>query len=422
MGPSNFPSHWRVTKFSEVAHYALGRTPPRNVTRYWQAGQYPWVSIADMQEYGLICRTKEAVSSDAYQEIFRGRLVPAGTLLMSFKLTIGRVSILGIHAFHNEAIISIYPKSEVDRDFLMFYLPTINFSDHQDRAVKGNTLNKSKINELPIPLPPLSEQRAIARALRTVQEAKEARQRELELERERKAALMQHLFTHGTRGEPLKETEIGLMPESWRVVRLGELVIVRGGKRLPKGAPFADHPTSHPYIRVVDFRNGTVETTGLKYLSPEVQTQISRYTIGKEDVYISIAGTIGLVGTIPEELDGANLTENAAKLVIKEHTRLSHKFLARYLASERGQIQIDNLTAKTTQPKLALAKIEQIRLPLPDIDEQHVIVDVLQACDTKLEALKQESALLDELFRAMLEELMTGRLSALPLVEGETPP
>ena len=92
-----------------------------------------------------------------------------------------------------------------------------------DGSTGRQRLSKSTLQNLEIYFPPFAEQRAIAHALRTMQEAKEARQRELALERERKAALMQHLFTHGTRNEPYKETEIGEIPESWKVVELGEI-------------------------------------------------------------------------------------------------------------------------------------------------------------------------------------------------------
>ena len=84
-------------------------------------------------------------------------------------------------------------------------------------------LSSFTIQNIIISLPPLPEQRAIAHVLQTVQNSTQAKRKELELERERKAALMQDLFTHGTRGEPTKQTEIGEMPESWLVLKLGKM-------------------------------------------------------------------------------------------------------------------------------------------------------------------------------------------------------
>ena len=207
-------------------------------------------------------------------------------------------------------------------------------------------LSRSRLSQFLLPKPPLPEQRRIAHVLRTIQRAIAAQDKLIAAARELKRSLMQHLFTYGpvpldqADQVPLKETEIGPVPEHWEVVRLGEVVDVKGGKRLPKGHKFADGPTDHPYIRVVDFKDHSVDKTDLKFITREDYERIKRYTISSEDVYISIAGTTGLVGTVPEDLDGANLTENAAKLIIKDKKRLLKYFLVYALASEKGQSEI----------------------------------------------------------------------------------
>ena len=281
--------------------------------------------------------------------------------------------------------------------------------------LKGG-VNIPVLENLELPLPPLVEQESIAKTLQAVQDARDVRVRQLILERERKAALVAHLLGHGTQAESRKDTDIGQIPASWDVVKLGDVVSVKGGKRLPKGSAFASGYTHFPYIRVVDLRNGSVKADDLKYLTPKIQQSIRRYTISKNDVYISIAGTIGLVGTIPDELDGANLTENAAKLVIHHGSDIDSQFLAAALNSEAGQRQIQNLTAKTTQPKLALTRIEQILVPRPPGHEQQNIAMVAQACDAKQHILKKRIRHLQELFRALLEGLMMGRIPATSLV------
>ena len=104
------------------------------------------------------------------------------------------------------------------------------------------------------------------------------------------------------------------IPASWSMTTIETVAEVKGGKRLPKGKKLLDEPTDHPYIRVTDFENASVNTQSLKYLDDETYDAIKNYTISDKDLYISIAGTIGLVGTIPKNLSGANLTENAAKI------------------------------------------------------------------------------------------------------------
>ena len=142
----------------------MGKTPPRKETEYWSNGTLPWVSIADLVADGTVTATKECVNSFAAENTFKGKISKAGTLLMSFKLTVGKVSILGIDAFHNEAIISIYPFVDPDKITTMFLfatLPLLSQSGDTKSAIKGNTLNSDSLDALLIPLPPIMEQKRI---------------------------------------------------------------------------------------------------------------------------------------------------------------------------------------------------------------------------------------------------------------------
>ncbi|MCL4743563.1 MAG: N-6 DNA methylase [Phycisphaerales bacterium] len=165
------PDGWTLEDFEQIASFASGRTPARANEAYWRDGKTPWVAISDMVPYGTVSETKEKISDSAFDEVFRGQAVEAGTLLMSYKLTIGRVAKLGMPACHNEAIISIYPRDDVDSTYLGYYLSQVDYADHQDRAVKGNTLNRDKISKIPVVLPPEGEQRKIASVLDLLREA-----------------------------------------------------------------------------------------------------------------------------------------------------------------------------------------------------------------------------------------------------------
>lgn len=177
----------------------------------------------------------------------------------------------------------------------------------------------------------------------------------------------------------MKQTKIGKLPKNWKISKIGEIAEVKGGKRLPKGVKFSEIKTPYPYIRVSDFKNGIVEIADLEYLTKEIQNKIKRYVISSEDVYISIAGTIGLAGLIPNELDGANLTENAAKICNLKN--IEKRFLSLALSSEIGQNQIRSYLGKTTQPKLALFRIEKLLVPVPPYSEQEKIASILGTVD-----------------------------------------
>jgi len=143
--------------------FRLGKTPPRVDAKAW-GDDYRWVSISDMVSDGHVNQTKEGISETGFHSAFGGVISPKGTLIMSFKLTIGCVSILDIDALHNEAIISIFPiinNDDIMRDYLFKIMPYVSKTGDSKKAIKGNTLNSKSINNLLVPLPPLAEQRRI---------------------------------------------------------------------------------------------------------------------------------------------------------------------------------------------------------------------------------------------------------------------
>jgi type I restriction enzyme S subunit len=111
-----------------------------------------------------------------------------------------------------------------------------------------------------------------------------------------------------------KRTEVGVIPEDWDVSRIDQIGDVKGGKRLPLGRSLTERRTLHPYIRVSDMKNGTIATDAVLFVPDAVFPSIRNYRISRDDIYISVAGTLGLIGRVPPELDGANLTENADKI------------------------------------------------------------------------------------------------------------
>ena len=164
------------------------------------------------------------------------------------------------------------------------------------------------------------------------------------------------------------------IPESWCWTTLGELCSIKGGKRLPKGKSFADTITPHIYIRVTDMKDHTVLLSSLKYIDEDVFAEIKNYTISSNDLYLTIAGTIGDVGLVPAELDGANLTENAAKLT---DIKCSKQYLMYVLMSSIAQDHFCSRFHQVAQPKLSLETASSTLIPLPPYREQLRIAEEL---------------------------------------------
>lgn len=138
------------------------------------------------------------------------------------------------------------------------------------------------------------------------------------------------------------------IPDGWTVEKLEPKVgNVKSGKRLPKGYYVVDTHTNHPYIRVIDMRQGYVDTSDLRYVPEEAFSAIQNYRIYKDDIYISVAGTLGIVGQIPEHLDGANLTENANRVT---NIKCNIKYLMYWLMGSIIQNTISQTQTLGAQP------------------------------------------------------------------------
>jgi len=161
--PFELPQGWAWVRLPEISTYKPGKTPSTKNPIYWSedANGIPWVSISDMEHFGWINDTNKKVTQEAADNIFRYEVIPAGTLLMSFKLTVGKISILKVDAYHNEAIISIEPFKGMCKGYLFKFLPNRAESGKTKKAIKGRTLNSKSLALLLVPVPPVAEQHRI---------------------------------------------------------------------------------------------------------------------------------------------------------------------------------------------------------------------------------------------------------------------
>lgn len=269
------------------------------------------------------------------------------------------------------------PKTDVVlEEFLPFFMQSDVF---MDRAVKisvgglSPTINWRDLAKEEFALPPLEEQRRIVKLL-----GAQLALAETIVQLEAKIRIIKGAL----------ESVVFQGQRHWGVVSLGHIATVKGGKRLPKGTAFSQEPTVHPYIRVVDMVDGEIAQESFEYVPEAVFPSISRYIVSEKDIVISIAGTIGRLALVPKELHGANLTENAAKITGIDD-KILPEYLFNYLGSQLGQQQIRALTAKTTQPKLALFRIETIEILLPPVAEQRRICEKVATIVTSIRTAVQ---------------------------------
>ena len=176
--------------------------------------------------------------------------------------------------------------------------------------------------------------------------------------------------------------------ESWEVKTINDVGDVKGGKRIPKGMELTYENTGHPYLKAGNLKQGTVINSDMMYVTDEVLQYIKNYTVSVGDVYITNVGAcIGDCGIIPQQYDGANLTENAVKIT---NLRCNNKWLAYYLSANSVQENIKSMIASATLGKLSIANIKKIELNIPVfLDEQTEIVRILDDLLAKEQQVKE---------------------------------
>lgn len=266
-------------------------------------------------------------------------------------------------------------------------------------------VNGTKLKSLRVPIAPLNEQKRIADKLDAVLARVDACRDRLD----RLPAILKRF-----RQSVLAAATSGKLTEDWRkesnlsdpiTTTLGEWCDVLGGKRLPKGFELTNENTGHPYVRVTDFAGFSVKLAQLRFVPSGAAEVIKRYIINSDDVYISIAGTIGLVGQVPHAISGSNLTENAARIVAREG--FVPRFLMYQLAAPAAQDQMQQKKIATTQDKLGLFRIKELELLMPSVDEQTEIVRRVEALFAYADRLEARHAAA----RAQVEKLTPATLA-----------
>jgi type I restriction enzyme, S subunit len=343
----------------------------------------------------------------------------------------GKQAIAKIDRAFGYATTEVIPLQEIEGTSDKFYLHFIllNPEIRKELAAKmdGSTgrqrLRKEILASKKIPLPPLDEQRRIAHVLSTVQAAIEQQARLIALTSELKSALLRKLFTEGVvktsqvlktcevcgarHRADLKHTEIGLVPESWDVVELNDVVkqkIVDGVHQTPTYIE-----TGIPFITAKDIVDNTVDFSECRFISEDEHHSLTRKIKPKRgDVLLTKVGTVGNTALIDFDQEFSIFVQLA--LISPNQDKVNSEFLYWALQSEAVQIEIMSNAPQSTMKFIGTQKIAKVKIPLPDLSEQSEIAEILDAVRRKIIATKRKKALLEELFRTLLHHLMTAQI------------
>jgi len=424
LGP--LPQEWQVVPLGNLFQIQQGKAlSPKH--RIGQNAR-PFLRTANVN-WGRIDTAKLDYMDFSDDEVNRLALEP-GDLLVCEGGDIGRTAMwegqLSLCLYQNHLHRLRSTRSDVEPAFYMYWMQAAwTILDLYRGAANKTTipnLSRSRLASLPVPFPPLEQQRAISYLLRVIQGAKEATEKVIAAARELKKSLMRHLFTYGpvpleeVGGVRLKETEIGPVPEHWQVVRVGDVV-----KPTTNIDP-RRFPEKHlKYLDVSSIDNERLCILGhQEFLGKDAPSRARKCIEAKDVIFATVRPYLKRIALIPPEYDGQICS--TAFCVLRANERvIVPEYLFSSVSHDRFVNSVSEHQRGSSYPAVTDQDVLRSLIPLPPLPEQLKIVRLLGAVDRKIQVEQVYVQALRALFATLLHQLMTGkvRVKHLPLSETE---
>lgn len=381
-GGEGMKEGWKMVKLGEVCKIGMGKTPPRGENKYWDVEKTTgniWVSIADMSKStgGYIYDSKEYISIAGASLM---SIIPKGTILLSFKLSLGKALIAGENLYTNEAIANLpLISKEIGKDYLLYYFQYFDWEKYAsgNEKVKGKTLNKKTLEILPVIFPPLEEQHRIVSILDASFKKIDALKKNAEENLKNAKALFQQVLA-----QELKPKE------GWRKYILENICtnIVDCPHSTPQKS---DEITNYPCIRTSELRNGKIYWDSMQYLDKyEYEKRVVRLIPKAGDIVYGREGTFGDAVLLPE---GYNFSLGQRTMLLRPDTTIvCSEFLLITMISPYVYKQAKDKNSGCGVGHVNVKDIKKFTIYLPDdISEQHRIVHTLDTLSDKCRRLEQ---------------------------------
>ena len=387
----NMKNKWQTVKLGDVFTLQMGKTPDRNKLSYFSKVGNKWISIADITKSDkFIKETKECITDVAVQESGIKK-IPQNTVIMSFKLSIGRTAITTEECYSNEAIMAFLPNGlcDFDNNYLYHLFSNKNWSEGSNKAVKGITLNKESLSNVYIPLPTLETQQKIAAVLDKVQKIISESKAILE----KYDTLIKSRFTEMFGDNPVENGK-------WKVEKLEDVcdLITDGTHKTPnyqqKGIRF---------ISAKNIINGKIDLTDTKFITEEEYKQIQkRCRVEKNDVLLTKSGSLGSSAIIDFDIP-IGLFESLAVIKYKRNL-LNGIFVKELLSAESSQKQFNNGVKGIAIKHLHLNVIAALKIPIPPIKIQNDFATFVQQIDKSKFSVQKSLEKAETLYKSLMQE------------------
>lgn len=387
-------------KFLEdIVDIEIGKTPARKEPKYW-GGTNNWVSISDMKQK-FISETKEQITDKAIKES-RIKKVPKGSLIMSFKLSIGKRAITTADLYTNEAIAAFYIKNELEitNEFLYYALGYIDLLQYTDKAAKGKTLNKAKLRKVRIPVPPLETQHKIVEVLDQAQSLIDKRKEQIAMMDELVESVFYEMF-----GDPVKNEK------GWDLNELCKVTSKIGSGATPKGGNAAYKEEGISLIRSMNIYDGKFVKNGLAYIDEDQAEKLKNVIINEGDVLINITGaSVTRTCIVPNEILPARVNQHVA--ILRVNDMVESNYLQNLLISKQYKAKLYGIATSSGATREAITKkqLETLEIPVPPIELQNEFARKVEAIEHEKELLNKSLEILEENYNALMQRAFKGEL------------
>ena len=380
-------------KLKDIFDLQMGKTPSRNKTEYWISRDYKWISIADLTKTTkYISETKEYLSESAVEESGI-KIIPANTVVMSFKLSIGKVAITSEDMYSNEAIMAFHDKHivEILPEYIFYMFKYKNWDEGSNKAVMGKTLNKASLSEIEVNICPIEKQKKIIQVLDKLADIISGREQELKLLDELIKARFVEMF-----GNPV------INDKAWVQMSLAEITSKIGSGATPKGGKEAYKEEGITLIRSMNVHNGRFEYKELAHISNEQAVKLDNVVVEKNDILINITGaSVARSCLVPSDILPARVNQHVCIIRCKEC--VIPGFLNRILVDDNYQKLLWGIAGSgATREAITKQQVENLQIIIPPLKLQNQFADfVTQVYKSKVAVQKA----LDE-FQTLFDSLM----------------
>ena len=415
------PSDWTIERLANIADIVSGGTPSREVPEYWSDGAIPWATPTDITKTHArtISKTADCIT-EAGLRMSSANILPPGSLLMTSRATLGEMKITQVDICTNQGFKSLVPKCEIDNWFL--YYQMMNNKHRYELLGIGSTfleVNKKDTANFTIELPPLPQQKKIARILSTVDNLIEKTETLIEKYKAIKQGMMHDLFTRGVdqngKLRPpyeeaphlYKESPLGWIPNEWDVRPIDDTLLdmTYGLTVRPKYVE-----EGIPLISGAECRDGWINYDACKKIRRQDFDLLRERSLPKAGhVLITKTGTLGRVAIIRDCDPLAAITQNVA-LLKPNALVLTSEFLEFVLSSQKIQGDIDQTVSVLSIPDLQLGVLGRFLTPVPPIDEQNQLIALAKTVSEKLGSERQSVSKLQRLKAGLMQDLLTGKV------------